>query len=94
MDRPQATGTQQVKNDRVIVTEWQFPPGGETGWHKHGHDYVVVPGRDGVLLIEDANGETRVELAAGQSYFRRAGVEHNVVNGNDFPFSFVEVEVI
>lgn len=94
MVRAQATGTKQVENDRVVVTEWRFPVGAETGWHTHGLDYVVVPGRDGALVIEDAEGETRVELKAGQSYFRRAGVEHNVVNGNDFPFSFVEIEVL
>ena len=38
-----AKPTVQVENDRVIVTEWRFPPGGHTGWHKHMHDYVVVP---------------------------------------------------
>ncbi|MEM9604630.1 MAG: cupin domain-containing protein [Pseudomonadota bacterium] len=93
MAREAAVGVKQVENDRVIVTEWQFGVGAETGWHTHGHDYVVVPGRDGALVIEDDTGETRVELKAGQSYFRRAGVHHNVINGNDYPFSFVEVEI-
>jgi hypothetical protein len=27
------------------------------------------------------------------SYFRNVGVEHNVVNANDFEFVFVEVEI-
>ncbi len=93
MARAQATGTQQLSNDRVVVTQWQFAPGAETGWHTHSHDYVVVPGCDGALLIENDEGEVRVELKAGQSYFRRAGVKHNVINDNDFPFSFVEVEI-
>jgi quercetin dioxygenase-like cupin family protein len=38
-----ATATIQVENDRVIVTEWCFAPGAETGYHVHAHDYVVVP---------------------------------------------------
>ena len=65
MAREQAQGLKQVENDRVIVTEWRFSPGAETGWHKHAHDYVVVPSLDGELLIEDADGEKRVALHAG-----------------------------
>ena len=42
-DRPLAKPTVQVENERVIVTEWRFPPGSHTGWHRHNHDYVVVP---------------------------------------------------
>jgi quercetin dioxygenase-like cupin family protein len=38
-----ATSLVQVQNDRVIVTEWRFAPGAETGHHVHPHDYVVVP---------------------------------------------------
>jgi len=30
-----ATSTVQVKNDRVIVTEWRFNPGADTGYHVH-----------------------------------------------------------
>ena len=54
MSRPQAVPTVQVSNHRVIVTEWRFAPGAETGWHRHGHDYVVVPQTDGLLLLESA----------------------------------------
>lgn len=91
--RPQAKGLAQIENDRVIVTEWVFPPGGETGWHKHGFDYVVIPELDGQLLIETKEGSNIAELKAGQSYCRPAGIEHNVVNANDYAFSFVEVEL-
>jgi len=31
-------------------------------------------------------------LVAGQSYFRNAGVEHDVKNVNDHEFIFVEIE--
>jgi hypothetical protein len=34
----------------------------------------------------------RSRLTAGASYFRPAGVEHDVINDNDFEFVFVEIE--
>jgi quercetin dioxygenase-like cupin family protein len=92
-NRPAAVATQQIDNERVIVTEWRFAPGAETGWHRHAFDYVVIPGMDGKLLLESSEGERIAELHAGQSYFREAGVEHNVINANDFEFYFVEVEL-
>jgi len=92
-DRPRAVPTRQIENEQVIVTEWRFEPGAETGWHRHEHDYVVVPGMDGRLLIENAEGESVAQLTEGQSYFRPVGVEHNVVNVNDFEFYFVEIEL-
>jgi quercetin dioxygenase-like cupin family protein len=92
-DRPGAVATQQIDNERVIVTEWRFAPGAETGWHRHAFDYVVIPGMDGKLLLESSEGERVAELHAGQSYFREAGVEHNVINANDYEFYFVEVEL-
>ena len=91
-DRPRATPIQQIDNDRAIVTEWRFEPGAETGWHTHGYDYIVVPGLSGKLLLETEEGENLAELQKGQSYFRQAGVRHNVVNANEFEFSFVEIE--
>jgi len=91
--RPSAVATQQIDNQRAIVTEWHFAPGAETGWHRHGFDYVVIPGMDGQLRLQSADGERVADLHAGQSYFREAGVEHNVINANDYEFSFVEVEL-
>lgn len=91
--RPQAHATVQIDNPRVTVTEWRFAPGAQTGWHRHGVDYVVVPMTDGTLLLETPDGERRSELHAGQSYTRGAGVEHNVINANDHEFVFVEIEL-
>jgi quercetin dioxygenase-like cupin family protein len=91
--RPAAVATLQIDNERVIVTEWRFAPGAETGWHRHAYDYIVIPGMDGKLLLESDDAEQLAELRAGQSYYRSAGVEHNVVNANAFEFSFVEVEL-
>ena len=91
--RPAAIADKQIDNKRVIVTRWQFAPGAETGWHRHAFDYVIIPGVDGQLLLQSEDGEQLAELRAGVSYFREAGVEHNVINANDFDFFFVEVEL-
>ena len=89
-----ATPLVQLQNDRVIVTEWRFAPGAETGHHVHAHDYVVVPLTSGILRLEEAAGTREVRLEAGVSYARTAGVAHNVINANDFEFRFIEVELI
>lgn len=93
MSRPQAVATVQVDNERVIVTEWRFVPGAETGRHCHGYDYVVVPMTAGSLLLETLEGDKHAELKTGQSYFRKAGVEHNVINASDHEIVFVETEI-
>ena len=81
------------ENERVIITEWRLAPGAETGWHRHGHDYVVVCLTAGKLLAETANGNVETELKFGQSYARPQGVEHNIVNPNSGEFVFVEIEL-
>jgi quercetin dioxygenase-like cupin family protein len=91
-DRPLAAATRQVDSERVIVTEWRFPPGGRTGWHKHAYEYVVVPMTTGDLLIDTGGEPTRSPLIAGQSYRRDPGAEHDVINDNPFEFVFIEIE--
>ena len=93
MTRPGSIPTVQIDNNRVSITEWRFAPGAETGWHRHGMDYVVVPMTTGTLLLETLQGEVRSSLIAGVSYARLAGVEHNVVNANDHDFVFIEIEL-
>jgi beta-alanine degradation protein BauB len=88
-----ATSTVQVENERVIVTEWRFAPGADTGHHVHAHDYVVVPLTSGTLRLEEAAGVREAVLQAGVSYARMAGVSHNVINANDYEFRFLEVEL-
>lgn len=83
----------QIDDARVKVTEWRFLPGASTGWHKHAHDYVVVPLTTGKLRLDEPSGSRVVELTAGVSYNRGAGVEHDVVNVNDHEFRFVEIEL-
>lgn len=88
-----ATATCQIDNERVVVTRWDFAPGAETGHHVHGLDYVVVPLTTGVLRLVEPAGARDVPLKAGHSYARLTGVAHNVININDFTFSFVEIEL-
>jgi quercetin dioxygenase-like cupin family protein len=93
MNRPQAVPTVQISNERVIVTEWRFAPGAETGWHRHRHDYVVVPMTGGELLLEMADGNRTAPLTMGQSYTRNEGVEHNVINPTEHEVVFIEIEM-
>ncbi|MCK0143945.1 cupin domain-containing protein [Aliiroseovarius sp. F20344] len=91
-----ATGKILLENSRMRVTEWRFAKRGDnTGWHKHAFDYLVIPMFDGVLEIDQPDG-TRVEakLQNGVPYDRKAGVEHDVINGNDFECAFIEVELL
>lgn len=91
-----ARPTIQIENDRTRVTEWRFPKRGDnTGWHRHEFDYVVVPLFDGHLEIETAGGERNiVAMKNGVPYFREIGVEHDVINANDFECAFVEIEFL
>lgn len=92
--RPPATATVQIDNEDLRVTRWDFPVGAETGWHRHGWRYVVVPVSAGTMMLELPGGQTaEVSLTPGTSYERPAGVEHNVVNAGTAPFSFVEIEL-
>ena len=92
--RPAAVPTVQIDDDRVKVTEWRFAPGAATGWHRHEHDYVVVPMTTGTLTLAEPGGVTRHgNLGAGQAYTRRAGVEHDVINDTPGEIVFVEVEI-
>jgi beta-alanine degradation protein BauB len=91
--RSRVSGNLLQENGRVIITEWRLPPGAETGWHRHGHDYVVVCLTGGKLLAETADGNVETELRFGQTYARPAGVEHNIVNPNGTEFAFIEIEL-
>lgn len=94
MTRNPCTATVLVDDDRVRVTRFDFPPGAETGWHRHGHDYVITAITDCSMLLEEPGGGRRkVLVPAGTAYRRSEGVEHNVVNDGHVPMSFVEVEL-
>lgn len=89
----QAEAVRRLETETVRVTEWQFAPGAETGHHRHGYDYVVVPLTAGTLRLVEPEGERTATLAPGIAYSRQAGVEHNVINAGDQYLAFVEVEL-
>ncbi|MBM3217227.1 MAG: cupin domain-containing protein [Candidatus Rokubacteria bacterium] len=88
-----AVPTVQSDTPEARVTEWRLPPGSATGHHRHEYDYVVVPMTTGVLTIVAAAGRSEAPLTAGRSYFRKAGVEHDVRNETAREIVFVEVEI-
>jgi len=93
--RAQAIATIRLEEPHVQVTEYRFAAEAETGWHRHGHDYVIVPLRTGKLLLEQPDGtSSTAELLMHQPYARCAGVEHNVINANAFEFVFLEIELL
>ena len=74
------------------VTRWDFAPYSETDWHIHEFDYIVVPI---IWSINDANPDgssMTFDIDQGNSYNRRAGIEHNVQNLTDSETSFLEIE--
>jgi len=92
--RQTCTATVMVDDARVRVTRFDFAPGAETGWHRHGHDYVITAVTDCPMLIEDPDGSTRHALVtSGTAYRRDVGVSHNVINDGLVPMTFIEVEL-
>lgn len=92
--RPACTATILIDDTRVRVTRFDFAPGAETGWHRHGHDYVITAITDCLMLLEEPGGAARrVTVPAGTAYRRAEGVEHNVINDGATVMSFVEVEL-
>ena len=89
-----AVCTTLESNERVIVTEWRFPPGAETGWHKHERDYVVVYRTEGDHLVHTPAGQAEVLVEAGSVYYRKRGIEHNVVNRGRREIVLIETELL
>lgn len=93
--RQTCKATPSIDEPNIRATRFDFPPGAETGWHVHGADYVIVAVTDCEMLVEEpGGGSRRVTVPAGSAYARKAGVEHNVVNGGAAPMTFVEVELL
>lgn len=88
-----AIRTVQSDTPEARVTEWRLPPDTAIGHHRHEHDYVVVPMTTGVLTIVTAAGRGEAPITAGQSYFRKAGVEHDVRNATAREIVFIEIEI-
>ena len=84
----------QVDTPEVRVTRWRLAPGTATGHHIHEMDYVIVPVTGGQMtIVAPDGGRSKAQLGAGQSYFRKAGVEHDVLNETTSEIIFLEVEL-
>ena len=69
-------------------------PGSATGPHTHEMDYVIVPITTGEMTIVAPGGErSKAQIATGKSYFRKAGVQHDVLNETASEIVFLEVEL-
>ena len=89
-----ATSEVQVDTPEVRVTEWRLAAGSATGHHIHEMDYVIVPVTSGEMTIVVSGGErSKAQLAVGKSYFRKAGVEHDVLNETAADIVFLEIEL-
>jgi len=84
----------QVDNARARVTRHRLAPGAHTGFHRHEYDYIVVPISGGRMRTVEGTREVFADLSSGVSYFRSAGVEHDVFNAGDEELVFVEVELL
>jgi mannose-6-phosphate isomerase-like protein (cupin superfamily) len=46
-----------------------------------------------MTIVSPAGERSKAQLAAGKSYFRKAGVEHDVLNESAAEIVFLEVEL-
>jgi quercetin dioxygenase-like cupin family protein len=88
-----ATSDVQINNHEVRVTEWRLAPGSATGHHRHEMDYVIVPVVAGEMTIVAGGERSKAQLGVGKSYFRKAGVEHDVLNETADEIVFLEIEL-
>lgn len=86
--------SEKINNNIVKVSKFTLKPKGSTGFHLHALDYVIIPITDGNLkLIDKTKQESFATLKAGNPYFRKKGVEHNVINIGTKTITFIEVEI-
>ena len=86
--------SEEINNNIVKVNKFTLNPKGSTGFHLHALDYVIIPITDGCLkLINKNKHESFANLKAGKPYFRKKGIEHNVVNIGSKTIIFIEVEI-
>jgi beta-alanine degradation protein BauB len=84
----------QIENSRTRVIRYRLVPGASIGFHRHAHDYVIVPITSGRLCVIENGRESIAELTSGIAYFRSAGVEHDVGNAGSQDMIFIAVERI
>src|SRR4029079_15087521 len=84
----------QVDTPEVRVTQWRLAPGSATGHHNHEMELVIVAVPSCEMTTLAPGGErSKAQLGVGKSYFRKAGVEHDVLNETADEIVFLEVEL-
>ena len=48
---------------------------------------------DGKVKLVTGDGESFAEMKKGVPYFRKEGVEHDVINANEGEYAFIEIEL-
>ncbi len=88
-----AVPTVQQDDDAIRITRWDFAPGAVTGLAPARLAYFVVMLTDGILRVHNGTDVIDNPLKAGQSYGRKEGITHDVMNGSPHPIAFVEIEI-
>ena len=82
-----------LEDEKTRITFWRFPPGAQTGWHRHIHDYVTLQQSGGQLKLEDRNGNIKhIQYKEGHAAAYSAPVEHNATNISDVEVRVTEIE--
>ena len=81
------------EDDHTRITFWRFPPGTETGWHRHTHNYVTLQQSGGQLKLEARDGTAKIiDYVDGQAAAYSAPIEHNATNISDVEVQVTEIE--
>ena len=82
-----------LEDEKTRITSWRFPPGTETGWHRHTHNYVTIQQSGGQLHLENRDGTVKViEYEDGRTAGYSAPIEHNATNISDEEVRVTEIE--
>jgi len=94
--RTETAGAERVlmfEDEKTRITKWRFPPGTETGWHRHTHDYVTIQQSGGQLRLENRDGTVKViDYENGHIAGYSAPIEHNAKNISDEEVCVTEIE--
>ena len=94
--RPETAEAKRVvlfEDKKTRITLWCFPPGTETGWHRHIHDYVTLQQSSGQLQLESRDGSIKhVDYEDGRAAAYSAPTEHNAINISDVEVRVTEIE--
>ena len=81
------------EDEKTRITQWRFPPGTETGWHRHTYDYVTIQQSSGQLRLENRDGNvTVIDYKDGHTAGYSAPIEHNAKNISDEEVRVTEIE--